>query len=89
MNYVQKAEELLKERMPAIDSALLPLYTLLVFTQGENVTREHVHDAWACWRNQTNPDHKSLIPFDQLTPEIQDLDQRYTDFIAEVAQLIY
>jgi len=77
-NYVQLATETLREELGAgLESDLECLYVLLVFTRGEQTTLRDVHDAWAIWRTQTNPQHKSCIRFEDLTLEVQELDQKY------------
>lgn len=86
-NYVQSAVDRLAERLDDCDPELLDLYALLALTTGSGTTLEDVHEAWAIWRNRTNPNHKSLIPFDQLTPEIQEYDRKYMEAIHEVAAL--
>ena len=85
MNYVEKARSILSKKID-VESDLLDLYTLLVFTVGVDTELIDVHDAWAIWRNKTNPMHKSLIPFGELTPETQELDREYTDAIRQTAQ---
>jgi hypothetical protein len=86
-NYVNIVKKLLSKHIDVEDD-LLDLYALLVLTTGVNTTWENVHDAWAIWRNKTNPDHKSLIPFENLTPEVQQLDDEYTEAIKAVAKEI-
>lgn len=86
-NYVNIVKKLLTEYIDVEDD-LLDLYALLVLTTGQNTTWENVHDAWAIWRNRTNPDHKSLIPYENLTPEVQQLDEEYTEAIKSVAKRI-
>lgn len=87
MNYIQKTIELLKEEIPDCDNDLLGLYSLLVLSKGINTSLEDVHDAWAIWRNVTNPKHKSLIPFSELSTEVQDLDEKYMKAIHKVSIL--
>ena len=38
-----------------------------------NTTLRDVHDAWAIWRHQARPDHPAIVPFDELTPDVQEL----------------
>lgn len=83
-NYVQKVIDQLDESLGGLPDELLDLYTLLAFVKGDIVTLEDVHDAWAIWKNRIRPDHKSLIPFDELTLEVQELDRKYADAIAAV-----
>lgn len=66
---------------------LLETYALLVFVVGENCTNEHIHDAWSIWQNKTQPEHRSLIPFAELTKEVQDLDSEYRDAVIKVSQI--
>ncbi|HEY8590199.1 MAG TPA: hypothetical protein VIL55_11670 [Naasia sp.] len=85
-NYVQQAITRLTDALPDLDPALAQLYALLVLTRGVNTTLEDVHDAWALWRNTTNPAHRSLIPFAGLSHEVQELDRPYMDAIHQVAR---
>lgn len=86
-NYVQQIKDALKELHPRMDSELLDVYALLVLVKGEDVTLKDVHDAWSVWKNNIRPDHRSLIEFDELTPEVQALDQKYADSIRLVAKI--
>lgn len=91
MNYVQNVQALLDEelKMKGADyEGLLEVYTLLVITKGENCTNEDVHDAWSIWQNKTQPSHRSLIPFEQLTKKVQDLDDQYRLAIIKVSKFI-
>ena len=88
VNYVQKVIDRLDELIPGNDSVLIDLYALLVLTTGEETTLKDVHDAWSVWRNLTKPDHKSLILFELLTPEIQEYDRKYMEAIHQVAREI-
>ncbi|QIN94160.1 hypothetical protein PP459_gp073 [Streptomyces phage Wakanda] len=86
MNYVQEKLDELSKNLPGLPDELIDLYGLLVFVKGDKVTLEDVHDAWAIWKNRIRPDHKSLIPFDELTNEVQELDRKYADGIAKVSK---
>lgn len=85
-NYVQRALEILDEECPGLDSDLAQLYVLLVLTNGPNTTLPDVHDAWGVWRNTTNPEHRSLVPFGELTVAVQELDRKYMDAIRATAR---
>jgi len=88
MNYIQKAIDLLEVELKMKGTpyeGLLELYGLLIFTQGENCTNEHIHDAWSIWQNRTDPKHRSLKPFEDLTFEVQELDGEYRDAVIRVA----
>lgn len=70
-----------KEDMP-----LYRFYALLALTTGEATTNEHVHDAWAAFTATDFPIHRSLIPFGDLKPEVQELDAPYRDAIRGAAR---
>lgn len=86
MNYIQEIKQDLSKRIN-VESDLLDLYTLIVFLKGKEATLENIHDAWAIWRNNTKPDHKSIIPFNELTKEIQEMDREYTEAIKATAEV--
>lgn len=90
MNYVQKVRDLLEEelKMKGTDyEDLLDFYGLLVMTVGKDCTQEHIHDAWSFWQNRTMPEHKSLKPFNELTKEVQDLDEKYRLAVVKVSDV--
>lgn len=68
---------------------LLEVYALLVFIVGENCTNENIHDAWSVWQNRTEPTHRSLIPFNELTKEVQDLDEPYCQAVIKVVGMLH
>ena len=92
MNYIDETkEELLKH--VKIGKGLQNVYAILVLVKGEDVTLKDVHDAWAVNINQTwdfdqYGNHRSLIPFDQLSPEVQAKDQNYVDAIVNTTRAL-
>lgn len=84
-NYIKNVKDALRETFEEndlqVDESLLDLYTLLLLTKGLKVTEKDVHEAWAIYTNQVNPRHKSLIPFEDLTKPVQDLDTPYSEAI--------
>jgi len=91
MTYAEDVIERLGKNILAVDSqcddpSLLRYYALLVLTTGEDTTLENVHDAWSLWRMVTQPDHRSIIWFDQLTPETQEYDRKYAEAIRKTAR---
>lgn len=85
MNYIQAARDLLSRKIDVEDD-LLDLYTLLVFVTGVDTELEDVHDAWAIWRNRTNPSHEALLPFSDLPEETRELDRKFVNAIRETAR---
>ena len=88
-NYIQSVQDSLDLRLNMRGTpyeGLLETYGLLVLTVGTECTQKHIHDAWSIWQNITQPDHRSLIPFEELTKEVQELDEPYRLAVVEVAE---
>jgi hypothetical protein len=85
VNYIDAVAARLGLMLDDCDIDLLRIYALLVLVTGTGTTDEHVHHAWGVWRAATRPDHPDLVPFDQLTPEVQALDTWYAQAIRAVA----
>ena len=77
MTYAQRAVSAISEALPGLEPDLVRLYALLALVKGDRTTLADVHDAWAVWRDQTRPDHPSIVPFADLTVEVQELDRPY------------
>jgi hypothetical protein len=89
-DYASDALSIVDSEMPSpLPDDLLRLYALLALVKGVNVALEDVHDAWAIWRQTTDANHRSLIPFGQLTQEVQELDRPYVEAIHRAASRIY
>lgn len=86
-NYVARIKEQLTADLDDCPNDLLTLYTLLALTKGTGTTLEDVHDAWAVWKNETMSDHKSLILFDELTADVQEMDRPYMEAIHQAVFL--
>lgn len=87
MNYIEAIKQELM--LDGIDEAHANIYALLVLTTGTSTTLENVHDAWAVLKNTVRSDHKSLVPFWELSYEVQELDRPYMESIHRVAGLIF
>lgn len=92
MSYVDDLAVQIRRRIP---SQLLPegetaplfrLYAVLALAKGDQVALEDVHDAWAAWMSEQNPDHKSLRPLEELSSDIRCADQPYLEAIQAVAR---
>lgn len=92
-NYAEVAQTVLwdtlyaKGKHPAaLTSALREFYTLLVLVKGEDVTLADVHNAWAMAKSPSEPGHERIVPFDQLSPEVQELSRPYAEAIRDAAK---
>jgi hypothetical protein len=72
----------------ACEPELVDLYTLLVLVKSEEVTLKDVHDAWSIWRLRTQPDHPSIVPFEELEKSSQDYDLPYAQAIRRAARSV-
>jgi hypothetical protein len=92
VTYVQEVRERLKVALPELreerNRVLLDLYALLVLVRGEWTTPKQVHDAWSFHASRTRPDHPAIVPFGELSSEVQDLDVSYAVAIRNVAKAI-
>lgn len=89
MTYIDDARAALAAELPTEDPELLDLYTLLMLVKGGSVTLPEVHDAWNLWRSRTQPGHRSIVPFGELTEAVQLLDKPYADAIATAAHKLH
>lgn len=92
MTYVDELADEIQRQVPA---GLLPdgdtrplfrLYALLALTKGRSASTEDVHNAWAVWMLEQDPDHPSLKPFEALDAETQAADGPYVEAIRTVAE---
>ena len=65
--------------------SLFRLYAVLALAKGTEVSAEDVHNAWAAWISESNPDHRAVKPFHELARDVQDSDQPFVDAIRRVA----
>lgn len=91
-NYMMKRAAILKEELnqelpEVLFSCYLDLACISAST-GTPITNEAIHDAWSIWKNTVDCTHKSIIPYNQLSIEIQELDTPYTDAVNRAADRI-
>jgi hypothetical protein len=92
MMYLQSlARELQREvgtdHVPDIGAEeLFLLYALVAQIKGPATELRDVHDAWALWKVfMHKADHVALVPFHDLSTEVQLLDQPFADAIRAVS----
>lgn len=84
-----KVEAVFRTEHTALPQMFVPFYTQLVLTAlsaNVDITQEMVHDAWSVAYSHSHilVYHRSLLPFDALTPYVQQLDQLYVDKLNDV-----
>lgn len=92
MNYIDEIKDELRKHI-TVGKGLQDVYALLVLVKGEDVTLKDVHDAWSVninktWDHAQYGNHRSLIPFHLLIPEVQSKDGKYVDAIKATARAL-
>lgn len=77
------------EPMDDAEWHLYRTYAVLVLAKGEETTAEDVHDAWSAWALEHRSFSKNIIPFDQLTPDVQAMDDEYVAAIHSVRRRVF
>lgn len=83
----QIASELDPGRLPSEGNVdrLLRSYAVLVSVKGDQATLEDVHDVWAAWMADVNPDHPALRPFAELDDSTRQEDEPFLRAVLAVA----
>ena len=92
--YIDKIYEQIQTKTGLKSKETLKMYTLLTLVKGEQCTLSDIHDGWSIVMNFKDPNppycyghnHKSIVPFEQLSEETQEKDRKYLKIIREVAK---
>lgn len=88
-NYVQRAQDDLRELLPDCEPELIRLYSLLALSNfPEEISTQDVHNAWAVWANRATINHPALVPFWELTFTVQRTYQAYRNAIREASSRV-
>jgi hypothetical protein len=90
MTYLDELAVRIRDEVPeshrgetAVD--LFRLYAVLALAKGEAVQASDVHNAWAAWMQERDPDHEALRPFQELDKETREADSPFVLAIRAVA----
>jgi hypothetical protein len=90
LNYVETVRSQIAKVLPDEKyEDLVDLYTLLALIFGSSVTEEDVHNAWSVWKNNNDPDHRSIVGFRLLPVQDQVRDTKYVEIIREAVAESY
>lgn len=70
----------------ADDLSLYRQYAVLLLAKGTEVTAEDVHNAWAAWASDHDPNNRNLLPFKELSLNFQRMDEPYAEAIRAIAR---
>ncbi|MHA1615675.1 MAG: RipA family octameric membrane protein [Candidatus Thorarchaeota archaeon] len=75
------------DRMPDENAEeLLRLYAILLRAKGTDITESDIHDAWSMWIAKYQEEHESLVPYEDLTPEVREQDSVFVSAVKQAAQ---
>lgn len=92
MTYLDDLADRIRQEVPehalpdGDTSGLFRLYAVLLLAKGQEVTGADVHNAWVAWMAGQNGSHESLVPYENLAPEVQAEDSPYAQAIRVVAR---
>lgn len=92
MTYLDELAIEIEERVPrdllpdGDTRSLFRLYALLALAKGRSVDAMDVHNAWATWMQEQDPDHRSIKPFEDLDAETRASDEPFVEAIRAVAE---
>jgi hypothetical protein len=66
--------------------ALLLRYAVLLRAKGANVSNSDIHDAWAAWIAARDPTHTALIPYENLSEQVQEQDRAFATAVRRAAE---
>ena len=92
--YIDEVIEKVQQETGLKSKETLKMYALLVLVKGTEITLSDVHDGWSMMMNfkEANPphcyghEHKSIVPFDQLSVETQERDRKYMEALIKIAK---
>jgi hypothetical protein len=91
-NYIEQVATQIRD---LIDPAILPKegldqlfasYALLALSKGTDVSNEDVHDAWSTWATEFDPGNDSIVPYSELSIDVQAEDTVFRNAIRAVAR---
>jgi hypothetical protein len=91
LNYIDKIAEAIRcevspDKLPDEEAvSLFRLYAVLALAKGTSVTLQDVHNAWAAWMIERDPEHESIKPFSELSSGVKKEDEPYLNAIRAVA----
>jgi len=91
LNYLARDARRIQQSLPEGTSVpddaddLFLLYAVLLRAKGVDVQPEDVHDAWSAWMTGIDPQHESVVPYDELDAKTRAEDSPFLSAIRKVA----
>lgn len=92
--YIDEIIERVQQETGLKSKETIKMYALLVLTKGTQITLSDIHDGWSMAMNfkEFNPphcyghEHKSIVPFKELSIETQEKDRKYLNALLKIAR---
>lgn len=91
LNYLERDAALIRASLaegtsvPDDADQLFLVYAVLMRAKGADIQAEDVHDAWSAWMTTIDPEHESVVPFDQLDDATRAEDRPFLQAIRRAA----
>lgn len=85
--YLTRVADRISFACHGLEPDLARIYAVLALAKAPDVTNEDVHHAWCAWTLARRPDHRSLLPFADLPPDVQELGTPYRDAINDIGRV--
>jgi hypothetical protein len=66
--------------------SLFLIYAVLALAKGTKLSAADVHNAWAAWMSQKDPNHEAIRPYEELSEEAKSEDSPFAQAIRSVAR---
>jgi hypothetical protein len=64
------------------------IYAVLALAKGVDVEARDIHNAWAAWMSTREPQHASIVPYEDLPSDVRREDDPYVAAVRQVARRI-
>ena len=65
---------------------LFLIYAVLALAKGDRVDARDIHNAWAAWMSTKDPDHESIVPYEDLPADVRREDDPFLNAVRAVAR---
>src|SRR5438132_7641225 len=93
VSYLDEVAEAIRAELHEVPSnatprRLLHIYAVLLLGKGQSVDAADVHNAWVAWMEETQPDHPSNRPYEELDQATQAADRPFVEAIRRAAKAL-
>lgn len=91
MSYLDEVAQAIRAELhevptDATSRRLLRMYAVLLLAKGQSVDAADVHNAWVAWMEETQPEHPSNRPYEDLDQATRAADRPFVEAIRRAAK---